>query len=704
MSVRKPKRRKNYLSSNIISTAVINAFVQYCSSPRAVMDANHVGSRVPLKYPEVRKCYLEGIELELAKCIDDVRTTKDCVIKAIVRKLDDPDLNPESVVFVEFEKNGRLVLDIIHVPRTRTHHTVLGYELEHTDALLNSGLSSDILPAGTILAKTASYDEETRSYMFGINASICAMSHRGTGEDAMVVSESLCERATYTTLVDTVLDFKSTMIPVNKYGDLNYFKIFPELGEICEDGYLCAWRDRIDMFSIADTNNEDICKIDHMHDDKPSVRPGSRVVDIKVYPGKDDKIIYSENMCTQLRKYVEMERIYCESIIRRYNRICYDMGRRHLSDGVVEETGRLKAFIREKMNYLEILNPKNKNKVSKRNSTIDQFRVEIRTMADVVPGRGNKFTDTSGGKGTVSMVLPDSHMPVLNGRRADMIIDGPSARGARMNLCGSYGGYIGACSRDLLTKLQDKLEDRYGNKFLTKIQDKDVLEVFDTIHDYMSYINPVFTDKLATYTFEQKEAFVFQNLLGGIIPPYPSNNEFNAAEVISCLRDSPYAADRGHVTFKDIDGEDVVSLEETSIWEDYIMLLDRTGDDYSGVSTARVNSFMLPSKGGDYVKNKYPHSLTPVTTSGETETRILLANAPPDLQAEIYDLSSNPITLEQITTHMLTCDGMIDEDFDIDRTINPYGNGRPVTIVKHVFRGAGVVIGYQEEEFSYGPN
>ena len=74
---------KTEIKAEFIGTAAINSFIANTSSPRAVMDFSHFSAHLPLLTPD-EKVVKSGIEYELGKYINDVRSDHDYVIKAII--------------------------------------------------------------------------------------------------------------------------------------------------------------------------------------------------------------------------------------------------------------------------------------------------------------------------------------------------------------------------------------------------------------------------------------------------------------------------------------------------------------------------------------------------------------------------------------------------------------------------------------------
>ena len=150
------------------------------------------------------------------------------------------------------------------------------------------------------------------------------------------------------------------------------------------------------------------------------------------------------------------------------------------------------------------------------------------------------------------------------------------------------------------------------------------------------------------------------------------------------------------VTYVDELGRTVETVENIRIGQLYFMLLEKIGNSYSAVSSSKVNNFGFPIKGTNYDKFKYPHSLTPTKTMGETEVRIETALANPEMVADMFDINLNPISHKFLIKNILESDKAFDPNFNIDRSIVEYGNTKSLAILQHIFNANGIELGYEE--------
>lgn len=691
---------KTEIKPEFIGTAAINSFIANTSSPRAVMDFSHFSAHLPLLTPD-EKVVKAGIEYELGKYINDVRAEHDYVIKAIIpryREYGVVDV-PTYTILAEYEENGQIYVDFIDVDTYKSSHTFFGYKLQPTDDMVNMSFNS-LIPKGTILAQTDSYGKEG-AYNYGLNVNMAFMSHPSVSEDGFVVSESFVKRAKFNSIVKRVINITKDTLPVNLYGTNGLFKFIPNIGErVREDGLLCALRDRNDWFSVSDLNDINISEVDITFDNLIYVNPNSSVIDVKIIRGNYNKQEFSSKMTEQLDSYAGMLINYYTNVVNKFYQLLAEKKSMYGTTDAVRITPRLHRFISDceiKINAVT----SNKNKLCYRKLPIDQYRIEITTISTIEPKEGFKLTDIHAAKGVICKILPDDMMPVdKNGNRVEIITDS-AATISRMNLGRAYEAYLGALSRDNRQKLIQYFYCKYGTDYLNKIENKlysnEDLEYFRIyIRGLYALINPDMTEFLDSLNGEELGAHLYEVLTNNLFIYYPTDNELNITDVIENIEKTDYKPLNGKVTYVDELGRTVETVENIRVGQLYFMLLEKIGNSYSAVSSSKVNNFGFPIKGTNYDKFKYPHSLTPTKTMGETEVRIETALASPEMVADMFDINLNPISHKFLIKNILESDKAFDPNFNIDRSIVEYGNTKSLAILQHIFNANGIELGYEE--------
>jgi len=398
------------IKPEFVSTSCINNWVANTSSSRVCMDNNHISQTVSLLNPDP-VLIKSGIEYELGKYINDIKADHDYIVKAIIPKhnayyVGQP---PEISLLCEFEKNGVTYLDIVHINSHRSSHNFFGYQLHLTDEFKEVGYNG-VIPKDTIIAKTNSLADDG-SYKYGINANVAFMSHPSVSEDGFVVSKSFIERAKFTSVTKRIINITKNTTPINLYGDNNVFKFIPDIGEkVREDGLLCALRERNDWFSIADCNNMNLSEVDSTFDTSVYVTPGSVIVDVNIVRGNYTKTDFTPRMTDQLDRYADSLTVYYKTIIKRYEEILNEKKAMFKDMSGFKLTPRLHRYITDiQIKVNATTNPK--IKLCYRKLPIDQYRIEITTMAIIKPNLGFKMSGIFGDKGVITRILPDEDMP-----------------------------------------------------------------------------------------------------------------------------------------------------------------------------------------------------------------------------------------------------------------------------------------------------
>lgn len=676
---------KTQLHPEFLGIASINSFIANTSSPRAVMDFSHFSAHLPLIRPDER-VVKSGIEYELGKYINDIKIDRDSVVKGIVKKYPNA-FNQEcgSLLFLEYEEDGYVFLDCLEVETYKTSHTFFGYELRPTQELENISYNSP-LQKGTILSKTDSLGVNG-SYNYGLNANVVLMSHPSVAEDGYVISESFAKRASFNSIVKRTINLGKDDLLVNLYGNNEVFKFIPDIGEMVrDDGLLCATRKRNDFFSVSDLNNSNICTVDFIFDNLTYVNTKSKVLDIKVVKGnygRKSESDLSTSITAQLDYYAELLVNYYRNIVNVYEDIMKEKKAMYGDSSVMRLTPRLHRLISDA--YVRgMVVPKGGTKLCYRKQSIEQYWIEVTTINEIIPNYGFKLTDVHAAKGVICRILPDDHMPVDElGNRADVISDS-TATISRMNIGRSYELYLGSVSRDNRSRLINHFTSKYGNNFINQLTTQDYEYIKQYLTGLYSLINPEMVEFICALDFNDLQKHCLEVLKSNLYIYYPTDNEYNIADIVENIEKSVYRPHNGKVTYTDELGRKVTTQENIRVGQMYFMFLEKIANNYSATNSAFVNSFGFPIKATGVDKNKYPHSLTPTKTLGETEVRIFTSFMKPEAIADMLDLSLNPMTHKSAIKQMLSSDKAFDNTLTVNREDIPLGQNKGLMLFRHL--------------------
>lgn len=690
--------RVNEYNSRFLGISAINPWLNNISSPRVQMVNSQLQQILPVKDATDKRTFT-GVESQFGRYTFSKTAPEDCeVLKLIPRyppKVGDKRDNPETLAIIEYDEqlsDGSLVktIDCIEMHSHQFMHHTFGrpYNYHYTDKNFPGTLEK-----GEPIASSQSISE-TGSYRFGLEANIAMMSVPQVTEDGVVASKSFCERMRTTGMQSFVFSFGKKEFPLNLYGDEQNYKFIPDIGErVDEKGILAALRRYSNSSQIAcapvDMSVSNVRKIDHLYDRCVYATPNARVVDVRVqhdcrYRTGVSKSSRSRSVpqtpthiAEQAYKYWSQEVDFYQELLEYYQRLKKSNPgirlSRRLHRYIVEAQAmaavNTRSELRIKYNYLW--------------EPIDEWRVEVMVEYDVVPTIGFKLSALHGDKSVIVDVVDDEDMPVDDaGNRAELIVDGLSTI-KRMNISRVYEQYINACSRDVTLKLQQMWSNGADYKSLS-----------DYLSGYYQIVTPRMLDLVSDGELVYKEHLdhVLEN---GIYLWVPNDNEPEIADIIKQLNEH-YPPVFTPVQYRDTGGNWVRTVTPILIGSMYIILLEKTGQNWQAVSTSKLNHIGIPSKINNVDRNLVPVRTNPVRF-GESENRLFLATLGGRATASLLDSSNNPQIRKQIAESILRANKPADIDQVYDRDRYPLGSGRTQSLVKHLSHCAGFKYKYSNE-------
>lgn len=259
----------------------------------------------------------------------------------------------------------------------------------------------DRLKQGDILKTSIGFDEYGNK-MNGVNLTTLYLSCAQNMEDSIIISETAAKRLETSLIKNTPITINDNDILLNLYGNENLYKTFPDIGEEVKNGIFCSIRrmenDSI-LFSMSQQNLRDI-----MLSDRNILMEG-KVADINVYCNNAEALGDS-HYNAQLFYYYNQNLRFCKEI----NDIV----------GPLAMTSKL-SYRLQKF-YSRCRDSIDPNKQFFKEKVFNHVIMEVTVIQNLPMEPGDKMADRYGGKGVVSMVLPDNLMPVLEtGRRVEVI-------------------------------------------------------------------------------------------------------------------------------------------------------------------------------------------------------------------------------------------------------------------------------------------
>lgn len=653
----------------------LNPYARHNSSPRAAMFTKHIGQMLVISDPEPRRIQ-SGIDREFGRYTHSIKfDTNSTVLRVIpqypsVLRNSNIRYNPLTTVIYEDADSDIQEVCVKQIPGYHTLHPQFGFNYKQNKRFSDYIREGSNIGAGTIVANSPNIDDDG-NYRFGVNAKVAYTSQVGGIEDGIVVSESFLEKLKINVYEDRTIQFGTKQLPLNMYGNESHFKIIPDVGErIRGDGVLAVLRDFDVELAPADLSVEAMQE-PNTFDEYIYGYPGAEVVNIRIThnPSKDD--IMLTNMEEQLEKYLNAQTRYYNEIVKEYNRL------RRETNGKVRISNELHRLVADAM---AMTDQKNRLKYNDKNNKLDCWAITITFRYQLKADIGFKLTDMSGGKGVICGVKPDHEMLLdADGNRADIEMDADSVA-KRMNLAKLYEQYVNAAGSATQKRLKKLIE--HDNS------PKGYQVAFEYALGFYKLTSPFTYNMIEEARLDPKE-HVDELIKNGFYLSVPPDNPINHIDMIRLLKEH-YPACYGPCTYIGQTGKQITTKTPILIGEVYFILLDKIANDFSSVSSAKLQHYGLPAK--PTKRNKYsgPSRNSPTRTAGESEVRLFVNVAGGEATAELLDRSTNPLVHQEIVKGILNAEYPSNADNYVDRSKYRVGNGTVLNLTRHILACGGV--------------
>lgn len=699
----------NELDRELLSVSSLGPMKAHVSSPREAMYTGNMSQFLVVE-GATRRRIKTMMEDRFAETTFRLGFDTDVeIIKVIPRYPRAPGANsikynPQTIVIYEDWHTKEVgILDLVDYNCVHQH---FGFEYVRNDEIFDSLRPGAMIPRDTVVSKSPLVTEDG-DYKYGIETNVAFMSDPSTIEDGIKISESYLKKITPTGFETRVINFGHREYPISLYGGNDEYKIFPDIGEeIHPDGLLFALREYNELLSVVDMTPDALKACDYIYDTKIYGEPNAVIVDIRVE--RNTNLAFSPTpigMEGQLMKYYQADTRFYTSILDEYLALQKKRGKRlKISEEfqrlVVQAIARVgkEYFQKNKGNGFEKLEATKVTKVY-RSVPLDDWRVEITYKYKGKPNIGYKLTDTLGGKGVVCSVVPDEDMPIDdNGNRVDLIMDDLSTT-RRLNPGRFYEQYINAASRDVVKRMRTGLGfDANDNTrqtwypFFTDLEKNlpKIEQAWNYLRGYYQIIAPLMLPYIEEVypTIRDLAEHVYEVVVDDIYLYFPPDNPINRPEAIRQLQEF-YPPMITPVTFRGLSGEMVRTVKPVMVGSMYFLVLEKTAEDWSAVSSALLQHWGTTARLTNFNKFSAPGRLQPTKTIGESESRLLAAAAGGEFTADIMDQNNNPVAHKAIQRKILTADYPTNIDKVLDREEVPKGGHRPLNYLKHIFECSG---------------
>ncbi len=693
----------NELSAKWLGACGLNSFHIYDSSARLQMLSQHLGQMLVLDGSTPRQIQT-GMEREYGKYTYRIEMPCDGLILDIIRRyqyVDGPDpirLNPQTIVI--YENVHTKEIGMIDLVEFCSNHQYFGFRYKDRPGL-DEIKTGAYVKAGTVLRDSPSITDEG-DYKFGVQANVAFMTHPACSEDGFAVSDAFLPKLGFRTFETRTVEWGRQKFALNLYGDDKNYKPFPDIGDVIRpDGLLMALRDYgPPELAVVEQSVNATQRVDFTFDSTFYANgAGGRIVDVRVHHDKADENCAVTHMDGQVQKYDRARRVFYQRLNSLYLSLTAKRG------GVPPQiTPQLQQLL---VQAQSVISEGKRRVVTKqyRKARLDTYRVEFTIEYSTVPNMGAKITDLHGGKGVKCQIIPAAHMPVdEHGNRADVMMD-PNATINRANPGRVYEQYYNAAARDAFKSMCVKLgnvsataSETQAFNHLQKLPPEQLQEGFDYLMNFYRIVAPQMARWFEEGQIQASPLEYLAQVVGihNIGLHVPTDHENSAKEVCDVLEDTPaYRPLYGPVTYIGNSGVQVTTVKPVRIAPLYIVLLEKVGDDWSAVSSGKLQLFGVLGQLTKSDKNSRPYRPQPTRVTGEGEVRLITSNCGEVIAAELMDRNNNPASHKAMVTGILSAPNPSNIDNLVDRSQIPYGGSKPLQFFKHLIETSGFVLRYQ---------
>ncbi len=258
-----------------------------------------------------------------------------------------------------------------------------------------------------------------------------------------------------------------------------------------------------------------------------------------------------------------------------------------------------------------------------------------------------------------------------------------SARDTHKRLCAMLG-------------VKHKLKKILAYNAISKLPEQVVNEAFAYLYHFYKIISPIQASWFDEGKIEATKVEYLAEIIeiGKIGLFIPTDNQPMSEEIVMALEEN-YKPVYGPVTYVGNSGRTTTTVKNVRVGSVYMMLLDKTTNDASAVSSGKLQHFGVLSqvtKGDKYSK---PDRNQATRVIGEAEGRIMVSYIGPWFMAEVMDRNNNPKTHKSMVEKILRSLTPSNIDNLVDRKEIPFGGHKPLQLLKHLLQCSGIKYVYK---------
>lgn len=205
-------------------------------------------------------------------------------------------------------EEGNEMYDVIH--RTEAKRITEKYGYKYTNYLDDYDIG-DIIPENAVIISNSAYDDYM-NLCYGHNLRTIFMTYKNQlHEDSYAISESAAKKMSFTDVNEITVNLNTNDLCLNLYGNKNFYKCFPDIGEDIKDQQLLIRR-RINYDKIL-TDLKDLTKF---REDDDVFYGNGKIIDIKVYCNGDIETLKEYPYYEQILKYHNLTMEYHSEVYK----------------------------------------------------------------------------------------------------------------------------------------------------------------------------------------------------------------------------------------------------------------------------------------------------------------------------------------------------------------------------------------------------
>ena len=355
----------------------------------------------------------------------------------VVAKIPKFSKNKSHINYMIYFDYGTNKYDVFEITPYNYTTEVFGY-LNDND-YLNSCNVGTVIPKGTVISKSASYDEYNNR-KDGVNLLTCYMAVDDTKEDSIIISESASKKLAFPMFKKIKIDINENDIPLNLYGNNTVYKFIPDILEYTKENHLCSIRRKINGESLYMQSEDRLTKT--MFGDTNFIANG-QIIDINIYCNNPERL-GTTAYDSQLKYYYDDHIRLCNDIISLVDAL-----------GGVSVTGpKLHAMYSKALDCIH-----GKKYQKSQGQVFSNILLEVVILDKYPMHVSDKMSNRYGGKGVISKIVPDEYMPHTEDGRVIEVIQTKNTVIGRENIGQLWEMHINHISGSIVKAIRSNIYD-----------------------------------------------------------------------------------------------------------------------------------------------------------------------------------------------------------------------------------------------------